>query len=568
MKIKNIYIISIAFTAAIGGFLLGFDGSVISGAAPFYKAYFHLNNGSFLFGFSVSCIIWGSIFGNLLAGEISDKFGRKPVLILSALLFLISSLFTALAGDITVFIIGRIIAGFAVGIAILLAPVYIAEIAPPRQRGWLVSFNQLLIVIGLSAAYFSNYFILKAIHDPLLNWRWMLGVEAFPSILYFIFLFFIPESPRWLIMKNKDKKAIRVLSHIGGKDHAIKEYEEIKNSFVHNTDKNIIAQAKEFFSPNMRLILIIGFGLAVFQQFSGINAILYYAPMIFESAGGGRDTAFVQAVVLGLVFMVTTIGAMFFIDKLGRKPLLFVGVSIMAVSLLITGTAFKSAVYQIDTNKITRIADEVLKDEIFSDAKKIHPQLLSFTKIELNDKYAKIYSENTSPILFPYSNSPAALQNKAQFIQAMDSIQGGKFNSELTFLASVNNFLKHDNNKDVYTQLLIKEGININSTLVLIGILGFIAGFSISLGPVMWAIFSEIFPNHLRGFAISAVGVANSVSSFIVATFFPIQLAKLGSSNTYFIYAGLMLLCLWFVWKYVIETKGKSLEEIEKELTT
>src|ERR1700722_7862710 len=157
MKSKSIYTIAIAFTAAIGGFLLGFDGSVISGAAPFYKTFFHLNDSSFLFGFSVSCIIWGSVFGNLFAGKLSDRFGRKPVLILSALLFLISSLITALAGDITVFIIGRIMAGFAVGIAILLAPVYIAEIAPPGQRGWLVSFNQLLIVIGLSAAYFSNY---------------------------------------------------------------------------------------------------------------------------------------------------------------------------------------------------------------------------------------------------------------------------------------------------------------------------------------------------------------------------------------------------------------------------
>jgi sugar porter (SP) family MFS transporter len=310
MKVKNIYTITMSFTAAIGGFLLGFDGSVISGAAPFYKAFFHLNNNSFLFGFSVSCIIWGSIFGNLFAGKLSDRYGRTRVLILSALLFLISSLFTALAGDITIFIIGRIMAGFAVGIAILLAPVYIAEISPPHQRGWLVSFNQLLIVIGLSAAYFSNYFILKVIHDPLLNWRWMLGIEAFPSILYFFSLFFIPESPRWLIMKNKDEKAMHILSLIGGNDHAIEEYKEIKKTLINHTDTNIIAQAKEFFSPKMKLILIIGFGLAIFQQFSGINAVLYYAPMIFESAGGGRDTAFMQAVVLGVVFMVMTIGSM------------------------------------------------------------------------------------------------------------------------------------------------------------------------------------------------------------------------------------------------------------------
>jgi SP family arabinose:H+ symporter-like MFS transporter len=255
-------------------------------------------------------------------------------------------------------------------------------------------------------------------------------------------------------MKNKDKKAIDILSHIGGNDHAVAEYKEIKKSLIHNTGTNIIAQAKEFFSRKMRLIIIIGFGLAIFQQFSGINAVLYYAPMIFESAGGGRDTAFMQAVVLGVVFMVMTIGSMFFIDSVGRRPLLFVGVSMMAISLLITGFAFRNAL------------------------------------------------------------------------------------------------------------------AGINSTLVLISILGFIAGFSISLGPVMWAIFSEIFPNHLRGFAISAVGVANSMSSFIVATLFPIQLSKFGSSNTYFIYAGFMFFCLWFIWKYVIETKGKSLEEIEKELIT
>jgi len=205
-------------------------------------------------------------------------------------------------------------AGFAVGIAILLAPVYIAEISPPGQRGWLVSFNQLLIVIGLSAAYFSNYVILNVVHDPLLNWRWMLGIEAFPSIVYFLLLFFIPESPRWLMMKNKDKKAIHILSLIGGPAHSVKEYEEIKGSLAHHKSTTIVVQAREFFSSKMRLILIIGFGLAIFQQLSGINAVLYYAPMIFESAGGGRGSAFIQAVVLGIVFMVMTIGSMFFIE--------------------------------------------------------------------------------------------------------------------------------------------------------------------------------------------------------------------------------------------------------------
>ena len=157
MKKNNFYIIWVAFTAAIGGFLLGFDGSVISGAIPFYKSVFNLQDGSFMIGFSVSCIIWGAILGNLIAGPLSDRIGRKPSLLIAALLFTSTGLMCAFANSIEVFLLGRIIGGLGVGIAILVAPVYIAEIAPAKKRGWLVSFNQLLIVIGLSAAYFSNY---------------------------------------------------------------------------------------------------------------------------------------------------------------------------------------------------------------------------------------------------------------------------------------------------------------------------------------------------------------------------------------------------------------------------
>lgn len=472
MKTNSFYIILIAFVAAIGGFLLGFDGSVISGAAPFYKSVFGLQDGSFLFGFSVSCIIWGSIFGNLFAGSLSARIGRKRALIISAILFLVSSLATALASSVDVFIGGRIMAGVAVGFAILIAPVYIAEIAPPEKRGWLVSFNQLLIVIGLSAAYFSNYIILKLIGDPLVNWRWMLGVEAFPSLLYLVLLFFIPESPRWLMIKGRKEQAFNVLRKIRGPQYAQQEFEQIETSIAQtaNVAESLLQQAKAFFSPRMRLILIIGVGLAVFQQFSGINAILYYAPIIFESAGGGRDAAFMQAVVLGIVFLVMTIASMFLIDRIGRKPLLYIGVSLMAVSLLVTGFAFQHAV--------------------------------------------------------PSGEQLASITN--------DALQA--------------------------------NSLHVNTTVVLISILGFITGFSISLGPVMWAMFSEIFPTGIKAFAISAVGVCNSMASFVVATLFPVQLAVLGNSNTYFMYAAFMLLCLWFVWKYVKETKGKSLEAIENEL--
>lgn len=550
---------------------MGFDGSVISGAAPFYKSVFGLEDGSFLFGFSVSCIIWGSIFGNLFAGPLSDRWGRKPALLIAAFFFIISSVITALAGGIIVFIVGRILAGVAVGVAILVAPVYIAEIAPAKSRGWLVSFNQLLIVIGLSAAYFSNYFILKLLSDPMINWRWMMGVEAFPSVLYFILVLFIPESPRWLVMHGKDEKAIRIMTRVGGAAHAQQEYQNIKSTLTGSKGPGMAQQATSFFARNMKRILIIGFGLAVFQQLSGINAILYYAPMIFESAGGGRDTAFMQAVVLGLVFMVMTIASMFFIDKLGRKPLLYAGVSLMALSLLITGIAFKQATYSIASNKIEPIANEVLKEDIWAETKKMYPQMVAYNSIELKEGYAEVAERDKPVTRIDYATDglQTSLQKKQLFINSINTLSNKTFSNELHFYTAIRQALegKQGITAESYLPLLLKEGIHINAMLVLLSILGFIAGFSISLGPVMWAMFSEIFPNRIRGFAISIVGMVNAITSFLVATFFPVQLAQFGSSTTYFIYAAFMLLCLVFVWKYVAETKGKSLEEIESELT-
>ena len=569
MKKNNFYIIWVAFTAAIGGFLLGFDGSVISGAIPFYKSVFNLQDGSFMIGFSVSCIIWGAILGNLVAGPLSDRIGRKPSLLIAALLFMATGLMCAFANSIEVFLLGRIIGGLGVGIAILVAPVYIAEIAPAKKRGWLVSFNQLLIVIGLSAAYFSNYFILKTVDDPLVNWRWMLGVETIPAILYFVAVLFIPESPRWLIMHGKDEAAIKILTSVDGDEHARKEYDEIKNAVLTEKKVSIAAQAKELFTKKMKLILIIGFGLGILQQFSGINAILYYAPMVFESAGGGRDAAFMQAIVLGIVFVVMTVVSMFLIDRLGRKPLLYMGVGLMALSLTVTGFLFKNATYQVTQQQIAAAAESVFKDELWVEAKKQHSTLTGYDDFSVADSRA-IFKKNNIVIisvnLVGQDGHEIELRKDA-FIKNAAVLKDKVFTSELDFYEAIKSTANGTTiNINSYKPLLLKDGIKINSFFVLISILGFIAGFSISLGPVMWAMFSEIFPNRLRGLAISIVGAANAIASFLVATFFPIQLAKFGSSGTYFIYAGFMFFCLWFVWKYVAETKGKSLEQLEKEL--
>lgn len=538
-----VYTTLIAFIVAIGGFLLGYDGSVISGAAPFYKTVFGLEDGSFLFGFSVSCLIWGCIFGNFFAGPLSDKIGRKPTLLISAVLFIVSSLLTALAENIGIFILGRVLAGVGVGFAILIAPVFIAEIAPPQKRGRMVSFNQLLIVIGLSSAYFVNYFILKIIQDPLINWRWMLGIEAIPSVFYFILILFIPESPRWLVMKNKPDKAKLILQKVGGLAYAESEFNNIEISLrQHNMSKKV--QVKEFFSKSMRPILVIGVGLAVFQQVSGINSVLYYAPMIFESAGNGRDASFIQAIAIGMVFLSMTIVSMLIIDRFGRKPLLYMGVSIMAVSLLLAGWSFTNAKYQVNNQQIEDVANEVFRA----------------AKLDKSQKnYHLVMHENAM------QNSDHDKQN---FIATLSPIAGKSFSSDSDFISAVKTLTADilPSKTDQFSDLLLKKGIRINSLLLLIGILGFIAGFSLSLGPVMWAMFSEIFPNRLRGTAISIVGTINSFTSFIVATTFPVQLKLFGHSSTFFIYAGCMLICLVFIRYFVIETKGKSLEELERQL--
>ena len=306
MKNSKLYAVLISLIVALGGFLLGFDSAVISGATPFYKNTFGLDTGSWIIGFSVGSIILGAIMGNIIAGPLADKFGRNKMLILTAVLFICSALWSALTHSITFFILARIMGGVGVGIAILVAPMYIAEIAPKKLRGTLVTFNQLNIVVGISIAYFSNYLIQQQITDPDLNWRWMLGVGVIPSALYFLLLFFVPRSPRWLMQRGLDEEALKVLIRVNGEEQANIVFNEIRVS-LENDSKTEAARFKDVFSRRMKIVMIIGLGIAFFQQITGINAIFYYAPMIFEMAGGGKDAAFLQAIILGLTNVVMTV---------------------------------------------------------------------------------------------------------------------------------------------------------------------------------------------------------------------------------------------------------------------
>jgi sugar porter (SP) family MFS transporter len=517
---KKTYTIFISLIVALGGFLLGFDSAVISGAVPFYRETFGLNSGSMLIGFSVSSLILGAILGNIVAGGLADRFGRRKILMVTALLFTISAVATAFAFDIVSFLIARVIGGVGVGMAILVAPMYIAEIAPRKLRGTLVTFNQLNIVLGISIAYFSNYYFQQTIADFDLKWRLMLGVEAVPAILYLALLFFVPRSPRWLMQKGKDEEAKGVLVKIHGQAQSLIEYNEINNSLREEQHKEK-GSWSDVFSKKMKTVLIIGFGIAFFQQITGINAIFYYAPMIFEMAGGGKDAAFLQAAILGVTNVVMTVVAMFLIDSLGRKPLLYIGATGICISLAIVGFSFMNAKYTIDDQSMSALMEEIGVMEAGSE--------------------------------------------HAANIQGLKALQGQAFVNEVAFFSQVKEKVGQDTYNS-YKEIILKHSISINGIMVLIGLLMFVASFAISMGPVMWTLLSEIFPNKLRGLAISIMGFWNSIVSFSVATVFPAQLEFMGSSYTYLIYSFFGLLTLIFVWRFVPETKGKSLEELEAKL--
>ena len=497
------YTLFISFIVALGGFLLGFDSAVISGAVSGIRTYFEMSDWEL--GFSVGCVIFGAMAGNIVAGPMSDKFGRKNVLLVTAMLFTISALWSATATTYVSFVIARIIGGIGIGGAILIAPIYIAEIAPPKLRGSLVSLNQLNIVIGISVAYFSNYF-LKDLEGE--SWRWMLGVEAIPAIIYFLALFSVPRSPRWLIQRlNLVKIAEKTLTKIGGKEYAKLTIEEIQRGIAKKEAKGTFS---DLFSSRMKTIMIIALGIAFFQQITGINAIFYYAPTIFEQAGGSTDSSFLQAIVVGLTNLVFTLVAIRLIDKLGRKPLLIIGTAAMTIALSMATLAFNNATYDVNAATLAKIENQEMKT-------------------------------------------------------GLTALEGESYNSQKEMFDAVSPLLTE---KQLFSfkRNEIKNFISINATMVLIAILLYVAAFAISLGPVMWTLLSEIFPGNIKGIAISVVGFFNSLVSYTVTQFFPWELTNLGPTMTFAIYAVMAVLSLLFVKKYVIETKGKSLEEVEELL--
>lgn len=575
-----------SLVVALGGFLLGFDSAVVSGVMDPVKRTFDLNSDQV--GFTASCLILGAMVGNALAGPLANRFGRRAVLIVTALLFTVSAAWSGLATDFWTLVIARVIGGLGVGAAILIAPIYIAEIAPPESRGRLVSFNQLNIVIGISAAFFSNFFINGAFSEAV-AWRWMLGVEAVPAFLYFALLFTVPCSPRWLLSKGRRDEAEAAITKLGGDASDIDGFVE----GAEDAPKASGSQLGELFSPRMRRILTIALALAFFQQITGINAIFYYAATIFAKAGAATESALMQGILIGLTNLVFTLVALRLIDRAGRKPLLLVGSAGMAIALLTTAFAFSSATYELTPKMIEASRTDKQAEFLAS---------LEGTSFEQRDAFvtamdgAAAAAGVQGDILEAYEGRKEAIadaaatgeegaqtyQLTAEMLAEMAGNTGlanvadaaGTLHEERgSFMAAIEEAAGYADLDEAAKKAfdegkgeISKQALLINGPLVLFAIMLFIASFAVSLGPVMWAMLSEVFPMHLRGAGISLAGLFNSTVSFTVVQLFPRGLEDLGPATTFTIFGLFAAGAFLFTLKMVPETKGRSLEELEREL--
>lgn len=518
MKISPVVLYTII--VSLGGFIFGFDASVISGTLGFIVSEFNLS--SIEQGFVVSAPTLGAIIATVTAGALADRFGRRNLLIVIALLYLLSAIASAFSTSYWMLVSARFIGGLAF-CSLMIAPMYIAEISQPKQRGKLVSINQLNVVVGLSAAYFANYYVLELSQSSASwisvvgldtdTWRWMLGLEIIPALAWFALLFIIPRSPRWLALKGQDEEAMKVFRQLNTdvEDHTHQnEINQIKTS-LENKDSSLVASLKYLFNSKVRFAITIGIIVGIAQQITGINAIFFYAPSIFEQSGVGTNAAFSQAVLVGVINVLFTVAAMMLIDKLGRKPLLTIGLAGVTLSMALCAYGFSQATYKLTSQDID---DLVVKEKSLNKLGAIQTQIY---------------------------------QSDVEFKQAVVKQVGQQV------------FNAHQGD-------ILKLAATMNATIILLGILGFVASFAFSLGPVMWVMFSEIFPNHIRGIAISFVSVINSIVSFTVTFIFPWELEVLGSALTFLIYGVFALVSLVLVVKLFPETKGKSLEEIEAEM--
>ena len=448
------YIYAISAVAALGGLLFGYDWVVIGGAKPFYEKFFHLTDPSQQ-GWAMSCALVGCLVGALVSGWLSDRFGRKRLLIVAGLVFAVSSIGTGLAASFAAFVPWRILGGLAIGMASSLSPMYIAEIAPAQYRGKLVSLNQLTIVIGILLAQVVNWLIAKPVPanatslqilqswNGQVGWRWMFGVTAIPSMLFFVAMFVVPESPRWLAKKGAHARAKRVLSRIGGESYGVQALREIEATVTQDAKQ---MDLRMLLDRRMLRALLLGIGLAVLQQWCGINVIFNYAEEVFSAAGYNVSDILFNIVVTGAVNLVFTFVAIGFVDRYGRRVLMLIGSAGLAIIYTCLGALY-------------------------------------------------------------YTHS-----------------------------------------RGVHMLVLVVAAIGC---------------YAMSLAPVTWVVISEIFPNRIRGAAMSIAVTALWVASFILTYTFPIFNHSLGAAKTFWIYAAICAAGFLFIRARLPETKGKTLEQIE-----
>ncbi|WP_276167461.1 MFS transporter [Zobellia alginiliquefaciens] len=505
---------------AMGGFIFGLDAALISGTIKFITIEFSLNE--LELGSVVGAPAMGVLLALLFMGYACNTLGRKTTLMIAAAFYLISAICSSLAPSYWTLISARFLGGLAFS-SISLASMYIGEIAPPKWRGKLVSMTQINIVFGLSAAYFINYFILGLANSNAnwvatlgineYTWRWMLATEIIFALLWFVLLFFIPRSPAWLLYKGRTQEAEQILLKVTVQEKISEKIGQMKASLEKgNQDHTIITQLKEIFSKPMRITMIIAMTIAIAQQATGINAIVFYAPTVFEQLGIGTDAAFAQAIYIGLTSIVFTVLGLLLVDRIGRRPMILWGMAWIVLSLGVCFYGFKMADYTITEQAITEMKDI--------------PN-----------------SENLSALVgIPYESDIAF---KNALIESIGETEARN-----------------------HSGLLLQKAANINAILILLGILSFIAAFHFSVGPIMWVLFSEIFPISLRGIAIPFFTLITSFVSYLVQKFFPWQLATMGISSTLLFYAIVVSIGLVILYIYLKETKNMTIEEVQLALAT
>lgn len=461
-KINTGYVLFLALVSAMGGLLFGYDWVVIGGAKPFYERFFDITSSATYQGFAMSSALFGCLIGAASAGYFTDKYGRKIPLLFSAFLFIFTSIGTGAFNSFTSFMIFRILGGIAIGTASNVSPVYIAEIAPARMRGRLVALNQLTIALGVLGAQLTNMIIARPVPagatdlmirnswNGQVGWRWMFWACSIPATLFFILMWLVPESPRWLAKAGKKDKSFKIFQRIGGSEYAKNEVEEVQKSLEKTDESETKMTFAHLFSKQLAPVIFLGIFLAVFQQWCGINVIFNYAEEVFKAAGYGITSTLFNIVLTGSVSLIFTVVSMFLVDKWGRKALMLTGAGGLAL---------------------------------------------------------------------------------------------------------------------VYIVMAIGYYLHIQGFFMLFWVVTAISIYCLTLAPITWVLLSEIFPNRIRGHAMSAATFALWLACTILTLTFPFLNKSFGTSGTFTLYSMICIIGFFYLVKKLPETKNKSLELIERELT-